>query len=63
MPRSFLGRVTFKSEAGYSEITPTTTVVELRPEGKEQLLPQFSFEANKACPIVVVGRAKNNQLV
>lgn len=63
--QKLFGGVKFKSEAGYSEITPTTTVVELRPEGKKQpllMLPQFSFEPNKTYTIVVMGRAKNNQL-
>lgn len=59
------GGVNFKSEAGYAEISPTTTVVELRPKGQKQpllMLPQFSFEPDKTYTIVVVGRAKNNQL-
>ena len=57
--------VNFKSEAGYTEIAPTTTVVELRPEGKKQpllMMPQFSFEPGKTYTIVVMGRAKNHQL-
>jgi hypothetical protein len=59
------GGVNFQSEAGYTEIAPTTTVVELRPEGKKQpllMLPQFSFEPDKTYTIVVMGRARNNQL-
>lgn len=59
------GGVNFKSEAGYTEIAPTTTVVELRPQGKKEpllMLPQFSFEPDKTYTIVVMGRAKNNQL-
>ncbi len=59
------GGVNFKSEAGYSEIAPTTTVVELRPEGKKQpllMMPQFSFEPGKTYTIVVMGRAKDHKL-
>ena len=59
------GGVNFKSEAGYTEIAPTTTVVELRSQGKKEpllMLPQFSFEANKTYTIVVMGRAKNQKL-
>jgi hypothetical protein len=59
------GGVNFKSEAGYTEIAPTTTVVELRPQGKKEpllMLPQFSFEPNKTYTIVVMGRVKNQQL-
>lgn len=59
------GGVNFKSEAGYTEISPTTTVVEFRPEGKKQpllMLPQFSFEPDKTYTIVVLGRVRNNQL-
>lgn len=59
------GGVNFKSDAGYTEIAPTTTVVELRPQGKKQpllMMPQFSFEPDKTYTIVVMGRAKNNQL-
>jgi hypothetical protein len=59
------GGVNFKSEAGYTEITPTTTVVELRPQGKKEsllMMPQFSFEPNKTYTIVVMGRVKNKQL-
>ena len=59
------GGVNFKSEAGYTEIAPTTTVVELRPQGKKEpllMLPQFSFEPNKTYTIVVMGRAKNQKL-
>jgi len=57
--------VNFKSEAGYTEIAPTTTVVELRPQGKKEpllMMPQFSFEPNKTYTIVVMGRAKDQQL-
>jgi hypothetical protein len=59
------GGVNFKSEAGYAEIAPTTTVVELRPEGKKQpllLMPQFSFEPGKTYTIVVMGRQKDHKL-
>lgn len=59
------GGVNFKSEAGYTEIAPTTTVVELRPQGKKQpllMMPQFSFEPDKTYTIVVMGRAKNHKL-
>jgi len=59
------GAVNFKSEAGYTEITPTTTVVEVRPEGKKKpllMLPQFSFKANKTYTIVVMGRTGDNTL-
>src|SRR5262245_18503322 len=59
------GGVNFKSEAGYSEIAPTTTVVELRPQGKKEpllMMPQFSFEPNKTYTIVVMGRARDHKL-
>ncbi|MCI0419486.1 MAG: DUF4397 domain-containing protein [Acidobacteria bacterium] len=59
------GGVNFKSEAGYAEIAPTTTVVELRPQGKKEpllMLPQFSFEPNKTYTIVIMGQAKANRL-
>jgi ABC-type Fe3+-hydroxamate transport system substrate-binding protein len=52
------GGVNFRSEAGYTEIDPTTTVVELRPQGKKQPLvtvPQFNFEPNKTYTIIVMG--------
>ena len=57
--------VNFKSEAGYTEINPTTTVVEVRPEGKKEallMLPQFSFESNKTYTIVVMGNAAGKHL-
>jgi hypothetical protein len=57
--------VNFKSEAGYTEINPTTTVVEVRHEGKKEallMLPQFSFEPNKTYTIVVMGHVAGKHL-
>jgi hypothetical protein len=57
--------VNYKSEAGYTEVDPASTPVELRPDGKKQpflTLPQFNFEPDKTYTIVMMGRAKNHQL-
>ena len=57
--------VNFKSEAGYKEIDPTTTVVEVRHQGKKDallMMPQFSFEPNKTYTIVVMGHASGKHL-
>jgi len=63
--KKLFGGVNFKSEAGYTEINPTTTVVEVRPQGKKEallMLPQFSFEPNKTYTIVVMGNAVGKHL-
>jgi len=53
--------VNFRSEAGYREVDPMKTTLEVRPEGKKNVLlaiPDTSLEAGKIYTIVLAGRAK-----
>src|SRR5262245_38380507 len=53
--------VNFKSEAGYREVDPMRTTLEVRPEGKKNVLvtiPNASLEAGKIYTIVLAGRTK-----
>jgi hypothetical protein len=56
--------VNFKSEAGYREVDPMRTTLEVRPEGKKNVLltiPNTSLEAGKIYTIVLAGRTKAGQ--
>jgi Domain of unknown function (DUF4397) len=51
--------VNFMSEAGYKEIEPMTGALEVRPEGKKEVLatiPQQNWEAGKTYTIILTGR-------
>ena len=53
--------VNFGSEAGYREVNPMKTTLEVRPEGKKNVLlaiPNTSLEAGKIYTIVLAGRTK-----
>jgi hypothetical protein len=56
--------VNFGSEAGYREVDPMKTTLEVRPEGKKNILlaiPNTSLEAGKIYTIVLAGRAKGQK--
>ena len=51
----------FKSEAGYREVDPMRATLEVRPEGKKNVLttiPNASLEAGKIYNIVLAGRGQ-----
>jgi len=55
------GGVNFKSEVGYKEVDPVKTTLEVRPEGKKNVLlsiPHTSLDAGKIYTIVIAGRTK-----
>ena len=55
------GGVNFKSEVGYKEVDPITTTLEVRPEGKKNVLlaiPHASLDAGKIYTIIIAGRTK-----
>jgi hypothetical protein len=56
--------VNFGSEAGYREVKPMKTTLEVRPEGKKNVLlsiPNTSLEAGKIYTIVLAGREKGRK--
>jgi len=58
---ALFGGVNFRSEAGYREVDPMNTTLEVRPDGKKNVLlaiPHASLEAGKIYTIVLAGRAK-----
>jgi uncharacterized protein DUF4397 len=58
--------INFKSEAGWSEIDPIAGTLEIRPEGKKNVLisqPEVKFEGGKSYTLVVAGRATKPDLI
>ena len=58
--------INFKSEAGWSEIDPVAGTLEIRPEGKKNVLasqPNVKFEGGKSYTFVVAGRAAKPDLI
>ena len=58
--------VNFKSEAGWSEIDPIAGTLEVRPQGKKNVLlsqPNVKFEGGKSYTFVVAGQAAKPDLI
>jgi hypothetical protein len=58
--------INFKSEAGWNEIDPLAGTLEIRPEGKKNVLasqPNVKFEGGKSYTFVVSGRAAKPDLI
>jgi uncharacterized protein DUF4397 len=58
--------VNFKSEAGWSEIDPIAGTLEIRPQGKKNVLvsqPNVKFEGGKSYTFVVAGQAAKPDLI
>jgi hypothetical protein len=58
--------INFKSEAGWNEIDPIAGTLEIRPEGKKNVLlsrPDVKFEAGKSYTFVVSGSAAKPDLI
>lgn len=58
--------VNFKSEAGWDEIAPVAGTLEVRPEGKKNVLasvPNAKFEGGKSYTYVVAGRATKPEII
>jgi hypothetical protein len=57
---ALFGGVNFQSEAGYREVDPIKTTLEIRPEGKKEVLVKVSnatLEADRIYTIVLAGTA------
>jgi hypothetical protein len=58
--------VNFKSEAGWNEIDPLAGTLELRPEGKKNVLaslPDVKFEGGKSYTFVVAGTSGKPEII
>jgi len=58
---AFFEAVNFQSEAGYKEVDPIMTTLEVRPEGKNNVLlaiPNTTLEAGRIYTIVIAGKTK-----
>jgi hypothetical protein len=58
--------INFKSEAGWNEIDPLAGTLELRPEGKKNVLasmPNLKFEGGKSYTFVVAGTAAKPEII
>lgn len=58
--------VNFKSEAGWDEIDPIVGTLEVRPEGKKNVLvslPNAKFEGGKSYTFVVAGRPAKPEII
>ncbi|HEU5304967.1 MAG TPA: DUF4397 domain-containing protein [Gemmatimonadales bacterium] len=58
--------INFKSEAGWNEIDPIAGTLELRPEGKKNVLaslPEVKFEGGKSYTFVVAGTASKPEII
>jgi hypothetical protein len=54
--------VNFESEAGYCEVDPMKTTLEVRPEGKKNVLltiPNAALDAGKIYTILIAGKTKD----
>jgi len=59
--KALFSGVNFKSETSYTEVDPMSVTLEVRPEGKKDVLltvPNVTFEAGKLYTIVLAGKAK-----
>jgi len=59
--RALFSGVNFNSETSYSEVDPMSATLEVRPEGKRDVLltvPNVTFEVGKIYTIISTGRAK-----
>ena len=58
--------INFKSEAGWNEIDPVVGTLEIRPEGKKNVLasqPDVKFEGGKSYTFVVAGETAKPDLI
>jgi uncharacterized protein DUF4397 len=58
--------VNFKSEAGWSEIDPVAGTLEVRPEGKKNVLaslPSAKFEGGRSYTFVLAGRPAKPEII
>jgi hypothetical protein len=58
--------INFKSEAGWNEIDPVAGTLEIRPEGKKNVLaslPNVKLEGGKSYTFVVAGKAAKPDLI
>jgi uncharacterized protein DUF4397 len=58
--------INFKSEAGWTEIDPIAGTLELRPEGKKNVLasqPDVKFEGGKSYTFIVSGTATKPEII
>ena len=58
--------VNFKSEAGWDEIDPVAGTLEIRPEGKKNVLaslPNVKFEAGKSYTFVLAGTPTKLEII
>lgn len=61
--RTLFSGVDFRMEAGYGEIAPTTTVMELRRSGEKHsvlTISEVPFESDKTYTIILTGRVKSD---
>jgi hypothetical protein len=58
---ALFGGVNFQSEVGYREVDPIRTTLEVRPEGKKNVLlaiPNTTLDAGKIYTIVIAGKTR-----
>jgi Domain of unknown function (DUF4397) len=56
--KAIFGGVNFTSEAGYKDVEPMRGDLEVRREGKKEVLPNQNWEPGKTYTIILAGRGK-----